>query len=94
MNKRFGLGLGIHALEIFGLSQGLVQFLYDMTSNMCGLVWFGSVLGIQTTNRTKPRGSVQKSSVRFRTKCGFCGFRFGLVRFAVILLDWFGFEQP
>ena len=39
-------------------------------------------------------GSVRKPSKYIQTKCGFCGFRFGLVRFAVLLLDWFGYDHP
>jgi len=60
----------------------------------CGLVWFGSVVEMQTANQTKPRGSMQKSSEFIRTKCGSLQFRFGLVWFAVFLLGWFGFQHP
>jgi hypothetical protein len=36
---------------------------------------------------------VKKSSKFIQTKCGFCGFQFELVRFAVLLLDWFGYDH-
>jgi len=55
---------------------------------------FGLVAEKQTANRTKLRGSVQKSSEFIRTLCGFLRFRFGLGWFVVFLLCWFGFEHP
>jgi hypothetical protein len=39
-------------------------------------------------------GSIKKSSKYIQTKCGFCSFRFGLIRFTVLLLVWFGYDHP
>jgi len=58
------------------------------------LVWFGSVGKMKTANQTKPCGWARKWSDYIRTKCSFLWFRFGLVRFAVFQLDWFGLEHP
>jgi hypothetical protein len=39
-------------------------------------------------------GSIKKSSKYIQTKYGFCSFRFGLIRFTVLLLVWFGYDHP
>jgi hypothetical protein len=38
--------------------------------------------------------SIKMPSKYIQTKCGFCGFWFGLVRFVILLLDWFGYDHP
>jgi hypothetical protein len=40
------------------------------------------------------RGSIEKSFKYIQAKCNFCGFQFELVRFAILLLDWFGYDYP
>jgi len=49
---------------------------------------------MKTANQTKSCSWARKWSEYIRTKCGFLRFRFGLVRFTVFLLYWFGFEHP
>jgi len=55
--------------------------------NVFLILRFGLVGKIKTANRTKPCGWVKNWSEYIRTKCDF-------LRFAVFLLDWFGFEHP
>jgi hypothetical protein len=54
-------------------------------------VWFSEM---KTTNQIKLCGLEGKWFVRFKLNAVFCGFQFKLVRFVVLLLDWFGYEHP
>jgi hypothetical protein len=55
-------------------------------------VWFDSTFWNE--NRKPNRGLEEKWSVQFKLNVVFCGFRFELVRFTVLILDWFGYEYP
>jgi hypothetical protein len=48
---------------------------------------------MKTANLSEPRGSPKKSTKSIQIKCGFCGFRFGLIWIAVLLLVWFDYDH-
>jgi hypothetical protein len=48
---------------------------------------------MKIVNQTEPCGLVKNSSKFISTKCGFCGFRFGLIQFTILLFNWFRYDQ-